>query len=134
MADTGFGTTITFQSGWFASVTSAQWGGIKRESIDTTHMASTSGWATFMPSDIKDAGELTVEMLFDADTTFITPIGAAAESVTFTFPIETGHSTAATWACSGFLTSFEIGVPMDDKMTSTAKIKFSGVPTLTAGT
>lgn len=132
--DVGFGTTITFASGFMAKITSVSWGGIAREPKETSHMTSTNGWRTFIPSDLKDPGELTVELQFDKNAATKTNIGGAAETITVTFPVPAGGSTAATWACSGFMTSFEMADPMDDVMTATAGLKFSGEPTFTDGT
>lgn len=131
MADEGFGTTITFQSGFCAEVLEVSWDGIERNAIDTTHMTTTEGWMTFLPSDLQDPGELTVELQFDPDES--PPIEAAAETVTVTFPIPAGGSVAATWACSGFLTGMSAAVPHNDKMTASVTIKFSGEPTFTPG-
>jgi len=133
MADEGFGTTITFQSGFFAEITNVDWDGIKRGSIPTSHMTTTEGWMTFQPSDLKDAGELSVEIAFAPQTTIITAITAAAETVTVTLPIPAGQSVASTWACSGFMTDFKFKSPMDGKMMADVKLKFSGKPTITAG-
>lgn len=131
-ADQGFGLSITFSSGFLALIRSASWGNMNREALNTTHMGTTNGAATFIPSDIEDYGELTVELLFDPDDA--PPITGAAETVTVTFPIPAGGSSAATWACSGFLTSFEMTAPHDNLMTATATIKFTGEPTFTDGT
>lgn len=132
MADGGYGTTITFSSGFCAQIKSVSWDGMERQELDTTHMTSTSGYMTFIPSDLKNVGELSVELLFNPSTS--PPITSAAETVTVTFPIPSGGSTAATWACSGFAKSFSQVIPHDDLMTQTIVIKFSGVPTFTAGT
>lgn len=132
MADQGYGATVTFSSGFMAQVLNASWDGLERGEIDTTHMTSTNGWMTFIPSDLKNPGELTVELLFNPSTA--PPITGAAETITVTFPIPSGGSTAATWACSGFMKSLSPSVPHDDRMLATAVLKFSGEPTFTAGT
>lgn len=132
MADSGFGVTITFSSTFLASITNVEWSGISRKAIATTHAGTSAGAATFLPSDIEDYGELKVDLLFNPNDA--PPITGAAETVTVTFPIPAGGNTACTWAASGFLTDFQVGVPIDDVMTATATIKFSGVVTFTDGT
>jgi hypothetical protein len=119
MADSGFGVTITFQTGFFAEIRSANWSGISRAPLDTTHSGTSSGNMTFIPSDLKDSGTLEVELLFipTADP----PIGGAAETITVAWP---GQS----WSCSGFMTEFSATAPYDDIMTATASIKFTGAP------
>lgn len=132
MADEGFGLTITFQSGFFAEILDASWSSISRNAIPTSHMTTPSGAMTFLPSDMHDPGELSVSLQFDPDTA--PPIDQAAETITVTFPIPPGGSTAATWACSGFMTDYGNELPHDDKMTADATLKFSGITTFTPGT
>lgn len=132
--DLGFGTTITFATGFLAKITGVSWGGIAREPKETSHMGTTNGWRTFIPSDLKDPGELTVELQFDKNAATKTNLDGDPETITVTFPIPAGGTTAATWACEGFLTSFELSDPMDDVMTASAGIKFTGEPTFTDGT
>lgn len=123
MADSGFGTTITFSSGYFAEIISVDGPDLSRESIDTTHMGTTSGLMTFIPSDLVDNGSLSVEMAYVAATA--PPISSAAETVTITYP------DSSTCAFSGFLTSFSPSIPIDDRMTASAEIKVSGAITRT---
>lgn len=122
-ADSGFGTTITFSTGYFAEIISVDGPDLSRESIDTTHMGTTSGLMTFIPSDLIDNGTLSVEMAYVPGTA--PPISSAAETVTVTYP---GGTTAA---FSGFMTSFSPSIPIDDRMTASAEIKVSGAITRT---
>jgi len=132
MADSGFGVTITFATSFCAAITNVEWSGMSRKAIDTTHSGTSGGARTFIPSDIEDYGELKVDLLFNPNDA--PPITGAAETVTVTFPIPAGGNTAGTWAASGFLTDFQCGIPIDDVMTATATIKFSGVVTFTDST
>lgn len=118
----GTGTTITFDSGFFAQILSVNHSGISRGSIDTTHMGTTTA-RTFAATDLFDAGELEVEIHFNPDTR--PPIDDAAETCTVTFP------STATLAGSAFMTGFQYGDPLEDKMTATATLKFSGDLTFT---
>jgi len=120
-ADSGFGTTITFSTGYFAEIISVDGPDLSRESIDTTHMGTTSGLMTFIPSDLIDNGTLSVEMAYIPGTA--PPISSAAETVTVTYP------DSSTAAFSGFLTSFSPSIPIDDRMTASAEIKVSGAIT-----
>lgn len=137
MADQGFGTTITFQSGLFGEVKAANFSGLTRDELDTTHMTTTNGWMTFIPSDLKNAGEVSVEIHWHPHTKMAaikTAMTAAAETITITAPVPTGGSSGATFACSGFMKSCDMGLPHDGLMTSTCVLKFTGEPTMTAGT
>jgi len=128
------GLTITFSSGFFAQITDVQWSGITRPAIKTSHMGTAApaagkfGNDTFIPGDLSDPGELQVEGHFNPDT--LPPIDGAAETCTVSIP---GSATPATWAGSAFMTNFEVGMPLEDKMTFTATLKFSGNITRTAG-
>ena len=59
-----WGTVITWDSSFFAQITSVSWSGMERASIETTHMGTT-GAKTFAPDDLYDAGGVDVELLFD---------------------------------------------------------------------
>jgi len=134
-ASNGWGSSITFSSGFFAQITRISWSGIQRVAIPTSHMGTAAagagifGNATFIVGKIVDPGELTVEMSFNPDT--LPPIASAAESTTVTMG---DSSTPATWVGSAFMTSFEPSLSLDEKNSATAKIKFSGGVTRTAGT
>ena len=121
MADSGFGTTITFSSGFCAEIISGDGPDLSREPIDTTHMGTTSGRMTFIPSDLIDGGTLSVEMAYVPATA--PPIASAAETVTVTSP------DSSTCAFSGFMTSFSPSIPIDDRMTASTEIKVSGAIT-----
>jgi hypothetical protein len=73
-----------------------------------------------MPGDYYDPGELTVEMLFDADAEPAYLVTDVAEPITITFP---GSST---WVADGFLTGFEWTAPLEDVMTATVTLKLTG--------
>lgn len=122
--DIGTGASVTFgTSGFTANITNISWSGIERASIQTTHLGTTTAH-TFTPGDLFNPGELSLEIQFDPDD--YPPIDAAAETVTVTFPLSTGGSSAATWAATGFSTGFELGVPLEELMTGTLTVKFSG--------
>lgn len=117
MATVGTGLTVTFSTGFLAEILNGKWTGYERKSIDTSHMGTTTAM-TFTPGSLADPGQLECEILFDAGTK--PPINSAAESVTVTY------SDASTWAASGFMTNFDWESPLEDRMTATATIKFSG--------
>jgi len=130
--DEGFGASVSFQTGFFARITNIGWSGISRNSLETTSNATTANAKTFIPSSIYDAGELALDLRLDPDVALVTALTAVPETVTLTFPINPGKTTAATWAASGFLTSFDITAPMEDVMGASATIKFTGPITVTS--
>lgn len=132
MADTGdmgYGVSISFSSGFIALIRGVRISNYNRDPIETTHASSTSGWRTFIPSDLKGGQQIEVDMLFKPDAT--PPITDAAETVTLTFPVPSGLSNGATLASSGFLVAFGNEVPYDGVMTATATIQLTGAPTWT---
>lgn len=132
--DIGWGSSLTYQSGFAAKITSIRVSNFgAREARETSHMSTTNGWRTYLPTDLKDPGEVTVETRFDKNAAVKTAMAAAAESVTVTAPVHPGGSSAFTTACSGFATNYEWDQPMDDVMNATMTIKFTGEPTLTDG-
>lgn len=121
--DIGTGSTITFQSGYFAKILSIEWSGMKRDAIPTSNMATTGG-QTFVPSDTYDPGELRVEYQYDSAVSLITPLTAAAEAVTLVFP-----TSALSISASGYLTDVSITDQNETLITATATLKFSGTIT-----
>lgn len=122
MARTGYGITITFASGFLAEIIDTTPPEISRESIDTTHTTTADGAMTFIPSDLIDYGEASVELNFDESE--VPPIESAAETVVINFP------SGATWTFSGFLTNYAPSAPIDDRMTASATLKVSGKITI----
>ena len=134
----GFGVSISFSTGFCAMITNVDWDGTERPSIDVSNNSiavsggtGIAGAKLFTPGLIYDPGKLTVELLFDPNTA--PPITGAAETITVTLPKTAGQTVGATWAASGFLESFKFGAPMEDKMTASAVLKFSGPITITSG-
>ena len=131
MADEALGLSITFQSGWFNDqITQVSWSGLKRNAHDKAHLGST--WMPFHFSRLKDPGQLEITFWFDPDDG--PPIDQDAETITVTFPVPSGMTTGATWACSGGMTDFSLTGPVQGLMQGTATLKFSGPPTFTDAT
>ena len=119
------GITIAFSTGFFAEILSVTGPGAARESINTSHMTTASNAHTFTPAELVDWGELQVELIFQPQTTPVTPMTGVEETITIVMP-DTGTTT---WVLEGFMTAFEPTGSLDDKMTASATIKFSGPPT-----
>ncbi len=120
MAEIGTGTSITFESGFFAEILDITGPSMERPAIDTTHMGTTNA-RTFVPGDLYDGGELQVELAFAPGT--FPPIGQAASAFTITFP----DSAASEWSGTGFLTSAENAIPLEERMTQSCTLKITGV-------
>ena len=134
--DVGTGIAITYSSSFFAQITNVSWSGMSREAIETTHMGTAAaaggkfGNKTFILADTSNPGTLTVDGHFNPETS--PPIDSAFETVTVTWPLASGDSSAGKWACSGAMTDFSMSAALDDKMTFSATLQFSGNITKTA--
>lgn len=125
MADLGTGTTIVFGTSSFAAqLTNAQpvSGGV-RAPHQTSHMGTTVAH-TFIASKLIDWGELAIDFWFDPDNE--PPLDAAAETITITCPIPSGQSNGATLVGTGFLIGYDNVIPLEELMTASAVIKWSG--------
>jgi len=130
MADTGNGTTVTFGTSSFtAAIDSVEWGGMERPAINTSHLGTTS-YETFMPGDMVDPGEVTLNIQYDPDAQ--PPIAGAAETITIRYPTPSGGSAGATHVGTGFVTKFTPGNAKNNElMMGSVTIKFSGSITFT---
>ena len=115
----GTGTTISFESSFFAEILDIKPPSPSRESIPTSHMGTTSNH-TFTPANLVDWGEMVVEMAFAPGTTI--PIASAASECVITFP----DSGSTTWTFTAFMINFEAADPLEDRMTATATVKVTG--------
>lgn len=119
----GTGTTIAFDTGFFAEIVGVRWTGIQRGAIDESHMGTT-GARVFRPTSLFDPGELEVDLHFAPATR--PPIDDPAASCVVDFGTHT-------WTANAFMTQFEITDPFEDKMTATGRLKFSGNITIASG-
>lgn len=125
--DVGTGTTVTFGSTAIALIVrNIDWSGVMREAIDVSHLGTTGG-RTFIPGDLYNPGELTIEGILEQTIIdeMVTKIGAAAETVTVTLP-DTG-----TWAASGFVKEMEFSSPIEEEMTYTMTVQLTDEITAT---
>jgi hypothetical protein len=121
-------------------ITAANWSGMTRPEVGTTHMGTTVSPATFggrtyIPGDFVDPGELSVEGHFNPSLT--PPIEQAQGTLVLVFPagIATATAQTAKWTCTAAsCTSFSMNDPMEDKMTFDATFKMSGGIEVTDGT
>lgn len=133
MADQLHGLTLAFNSSFLTEVTNLGHTGISRSAIETSSNDTTT-WMTFRPSDLINPGQLEIQGYFDHDKNIATPLTSTAETITVTFALDTGETTAANWTASGFLTefSYEGGTVDDPAATYSATLKLSGAVTVTA--
>ena len=127
MPATGNGATLTVTGSTMpAAITSITFGGFSRESLDTSTL-STTGSRTFMPADLVDNGDFSVEGYWDGVAAL--PISSAAASCTIAIGTTSG---AQSFTGNAFCTSAEYGAPMDDLVSFSATFKWAGAVAITS--
>lgn len=99
--DTGLGATVTF-SGLSAPVVSIEFGEQTIDMLDSSYLGTT-GFVAKIVGDLIDAGDVTIEFLFDTPDTPITT--GSNQTLTITWPQRTGEAAAATMAGTAILVS-----------------------------
>jgi predicted secreted protein len=125
MAKLGCGATLTGSvNGAFAEIMSINLPDQKRDDIDVTTMDSTDMWREFIPG-LKDAGSLTMQLLFEKANYSKVQTAFAGNPETWTIGIPDG----STFSCSGYLNANGGEIPLDEKITQSVTLKLSGKPT-----
>ena len=138
MADTGNTAAISF-TGLSGTVQSISIGDQTREALESTPLNVTiasgehSAYKEFVPDRVIDPGEVDVVMYLSE-----TPadINAGAGTLTITFPLKSGETTAATLAGTAFVTRIKYGDLEQGSLTmAEATFKWDGLtdPTFSAG-
>lgn len=98
----GNSATITFAtSGFTGKITKINGSEFSREALPDDDLSTTEN-KTFVPAVLAEAGEFEIEFYFDPD---VRPDHTApAETITITFPLPSGKTTAANVAGTGFIT------------------------------
>lgn len=130
IADVGTGTTVAFGTSttFDAQVTGVRVNGEEMAVIDVTHMGTT-GTRAKMLGDLKENVTVDVDMHYDPSETI--PTGTS-QTITITFPIPSGSTNGATLAGTGAIVSHSGDIPLEDKMTGSYRIQFTGAVTRVA--
>lgn len=105
---------------------------VNKETVDVTALDSTT-WKSFVSGFAE--GEASIEVNYDpsAHTTFMTTLVATtASAIVITFPDDAGSGSNATFTFNAWLTSFEPGAAVDDRLTASCTFKPTG--SITEGT
>lgn len=123
-ADNGTGATIAFgtTTTYTPLVRSIDFDGIERVAIRTSSLGTTTAH-TYIPGDLYDGGEVTLEVLHDESEAHLVPILGAAENITITFP------GGDTYAFSGFVTRYNVHIGLEEEMTAGLVLKVAGAIT-----
>ena len=117
-----------------AEVTDISGPGMEADTIEMTSHDSTSGWKEFI-GGLKDGGEIELEINYlPANATHKYAAGGllydldagTANSYALVFP----DAATTMWTFSAIVTGFEVGAPIDDKLSAAVTFKVTGKPTL----
>ena len=134
-ADTGFDVSFAGAGGTFANIRNINLEDVSRGVADTTHSKTTNGWATKLPTDVKQPGRITCELIHDNTEDWKATLAAAKATGTITWP--NNGTTPQTYAADAFLVNFGVSItaaPEDDTIITNCEIQLSGEPTLAAAT
>lgn len=139
MADTGAGASLTLgTTGSVGTIRQISIGEFTIDTLDASDISS-SDWMQMIPTDLADPPEISAEILWDGTETNVPSLGVA-ETITVTFPkVASTTVTAATFAGTGFITSFKLpDLEIDEIQVAEITCKLNGgynsgtVPTWTA--
>lgn len=104
IGDTGNGATVTFgTSSLSLAITQIQIGEETIDMLDVSTLATTA-YMERIASDLKDPPEVTVSFVFVTSAT-MPVVGDAPETMTITWPLQTGNNAAANLAGTAVFTS-----------------------------
>lgn len=137
MADADIGHGVVFKRGdgasteAFASVgemTEISFPGMSRDAVDVTHFTSTERWKEFI-GGLKDAGEITVSILFDpGDATVTAALADLNSDAAKNYQIAFADNGTTEWTFSALCTGIDGQIPLDDRMQADFTYKLSGKP------
>lgn len=139
-ADTFYGASVTFgTSGFSYNIVAVNIGSLETPALETSHIATPAagvgqeGNATYIPGDIVRHGPMTLRIHWNPSLGVL-PI-AVVQTITITYPLVTGDSTAAYHTGSGFVSGFTPDeFAIDGVMTALITVQKSGPWTKVAAT
>lgn len=124
------GTIVSFPTGFTAQITDISLD-IETEDIDVSHFQSVR-YREYIPSALKDAGELSCTLHFDPSIDIGDVLGVKG-TTTINF-IDHDGVARGTWTFSGYLRQYSFSGAIGAAMTADAAIKVDGDITVTPPT
>jgi len=115
-----------------ANVTSISGPSISRNVYDTTAHDSPDAYMEFI-GGLKDGGELSFELNWDPENATHEALFSDLNDIVPRDYNLVLPQDIATFAMTAILTAFDVGLPVDDKLTASVTYKITGKPTLTVG-
>lgn len=126
------GVDVAFDSDFAAELLDVSELGADRRSVDATSNAVT--WGEYLYSCITRLVPFTMTIAFNPNQRWDQTIRKAAETITITWPIPGGYTTAAVWSFKGGATSFRVRGALEERMVATLVVMPTGEITITPGT
>lgn len=126
LGDTGQGAALTLgTTGAVGAVRSIKMPTWAMEKIDASDLTTTS-FRKYVPGDLTDPGDITVEVIFNATIAIPTP--GTVETVTLTLPIgQSANADAGDLSGTAFITSVDMpNLAINELMTMTLVVSFDG--------
>jgi predicted secreted protein len=115
----------------FAEVNNISGPSFSRETVDTTHLQTSGGYRTFIPS-FRDPGTLSFDANFTRDD--FDTLKADFESDTLVnYEVVLNDDDDTSLEFEGMVTEMPLTIPPDDKVTIAVTIKISGEVTVNSG-
>lgn len=136
----GYGATLEVGDGASPEVFSAvayvsniSVSGYSVDAVDVTTHDSANNFKEFIPGMV-DGGEVSFDIVFDPDNTTHDETAGGLKAIMDSRSIKNWKVTFAdatnVWSFTGFMTSFEFEVPIEDAITASCTIKTTAKPTL----
>jgi hypothetical protein len=107
VGDTGQGMTATFGTSTLSlAITEITIGAFTLDALDVSLLAST-GFQKLIRSDLTKAGKVKLKFVFVTSAT-MPVVGAVPETMTITWPLQTGNVVAANLAGTAFFTDLKL--------------------------
>lgn len=127
-ADIGYGVTLSYDSQTYYVLSVDNAFNLSCDDIENAHSGITDKWKEFF-AGLKDAGEVGITINHNPD--HVPTVGGTNKTLTLNFPVPSGKTTGATFACSAYVKTYSGGTPVGDKKTAQVTWKLSGKPTWT---
>jgi predicted secreted protein len=130
MAITAFGTLFKKGATAVFEVTNVSGPNTTRDTIDTTHMETATGWKTYL-AGLKDGGDVSLDIQYTpSNSTHKAALADLVDGSADTYNLV--FSDASTVSFDAYVTAFSPTAPVDGKLTASLTFKVTGPITFPA--
>jgi len=131
----GFSSSVEINGVAVGELTDISGPSFSKDDIEVTNHSSAGGYKEFIGGLI-DAGSIDLEMngYFNNITASKALIELTAQTTATIAIYDVGHTEYILFVANGYLNSFDVSNPVDDKVSMSASFKISGKPVLSTAT